>query len=367
MTGRAGRLNPAGLAENFEAGGKLSATRPPSGQIFKEGAMTASRRSAPSKESCLPGQQGSPGSADDGIGDDESTVLLGTKLAAPWIRARLVHRPTLSERLAAQPDRKLTLLSAPAGWGKTTLLAQWMSNAEPNQSFGWLSLDGSDNDPTRFWACIFTALRKANPKFSSRALEFLGMGADLTQVVLPTALNELTALDEQIVLILDDYHVVRNPTVHEQMTFVIDRMPETLRLVLATRSDPPLPLARMRGRGEVVELRTDDLRFVVVETADLLTGTLGLELTHADVQLLHRRTEGWVAGLCLAALSLSGRADTSRFIRAFAGDNRHIVDFLIDEVLTGHTAQRRNFLLSTSILPRLNGALCDAVLRVDRH
>ena len=196
-----------------------------------------------------------------------------------------------------------------------------------------------------------------------RAFELIKMGADPRQVVLPTLLNELADIDYQIALILDDYHLVENRTVHEQVGFVVERMPQTFRLVIATRSDPALPLARLRARGELLELRAEELRFQAGEAADLLDGVLGFELTDAQVQLLFRRTEGWAAGLYLAGLSLAGRTDAAAFIQAFAGDNRHIVDYLIAEVLDGQPPHIRSFLLRTSLLGRLSGALCDAVLQ----
>jgi LuxR family maltose regulon positive regulatory protein len=189
------------------------------------------------------------------------------------------------------------------------------------------------------------------------------MGADPVQVVLPTLLNDLDTIANPVVLILDDYHQVVGRAVHEQLAFFISRMPANLHLVLATRSDPMLPLARLRASGELAEVRTDDLRFGPIEAQHLLNDVIGLGLAPNDIQLLHRRTEGWAAGLYLAALSLAGRADTAAFIRTFAGDNRHIVDYLMAEVLDGQPADLRGFLLRTSVLGRLSGSLCDAVLQ----
>lgn len=290
-------------------------------------------------------------------------VLLDTKLHVPTIGPELVQRTALLETLSAGRHRKLTLLSAPAGWGKTTLLAQWAASVGADNRVGWLSLDPSDNDPVWFWMYVVAALQKVSREVGVRAVELLAMGADPIQVVLPTLLNDLESIADPIVLILDDYHLVVNRAVHEQLAFVISRMPANLHLVLATRSDPMLPLARLRAGGELAEVRTDDLRFGAVEAERLLNQVLGLDLPDADVQLLHRRTEGWAAGLYLAALSLIGRADTAAFIRTFAGDNRHIVDYLMAEVLDGQPPQTRSFLLRTSILGRLSGPLCDAVLQ----
>ena len=293
----------------------------------------------------------------------ERAVLLATKLHVPDVGGQLVHRAFLLEALLVGRRRKLTLLSAPAGWGKTTLLAQWVVGAGEDQRFGWLSLDRSDNDPVWFWMYVIAALQKVSPGVGTRAFELLGMGADPVRVVLPNLLNQLASIEHQMVLILDDYHLVASRAVHEQLTFVINRMPRNLHLVLATRSDPLLPLARLRADGELLEVRTDDLRFLDEEASYLLTDVLGLKLADAQVEVLCRRTEGWAAGLYLAALSLAGRTDADAFIKTFAGDNRHIVDYLMAEVLDGQPPQLRSFLLRTSVLPRLSGALCDAVLQ----
>jgi LuxR family transcriptional regulator, maltose regulon positive regulatory protein len=293
----------------------------------------------------------------------ERAVLLETKLHVPAIRSQVVQRTALLDALSAGHRRKLTLLSAPVGWGKTTLLAQWVSDAGEDQRFGWVSLDRSDNDPVWFWMYVVAALQKVSPGVGARAVELLTMGADPVQAVLPTLLNDLDTIARPMVLILDDYHQVVNRAVHEQMAFVIDRMPTNLRLVLATRSDPVLPLARLRASGDLVEMRSDDLRFGASEAGHLLNNVLGLNLADEDIQLLHRRTEGWAAGLYLAALSLAGRRDAAAFIRTFAGDNRHIVDYLMAEVLDSQPAHMHSFLLRTSVLGRLSGALCDAVLQ----
>ena len=307
---------------------------------------------------------GSAGRSDSGVGEAAArAVLLAAKLDVPAIGGQLVHRGALLDALSAGRGRTLTLLSAPAGWGKTTLLAQWALGAGEDQRFGWLSLDPSDNDPVWFWMYVVAALQKVSPGVGTRAVELLAMGADPVQVVLPTLLNDLDTIASPMVLILDDYHLVVNRAVHEQMAFVIGRMPANLHLVVATRSDPMLPLARLRASGELAEMRSDDLRFGASEADHLLNDVLGLDLADADIQLLHQRTEGWAAGLYLAALSLAGRPDAAAFIRTFSGDNRHIVDYLMAEVLEGQPPELRSFLLHTSVLGRLSGALCDAVLQ----
>jgi LuxR family maltose regulon positive regulatory protein len=292
----------------------------------------------------------------------ERAVLLGTKVHVPASGGRLVHRAALLDALSAGRRRKLTLLSAPAGWGKTTLLAQWASAAQQHQRFSWLSLDTSDNDPVWFWMYTVAALQRAKSELTTRTVELLAMGADPLQVVLPTLLNELATVADDVVFILDDYHLVTNRAVHEQVAFFISRMPPNLHLVLATRSDPMLPLARLRASGDLAEVRTDDLRFATADASRLLNDVLGLGLADADIELLCQRTEGWAAGLYLAALSLAGRSDAAAFIETFAGDNRHIVDYLMAEVLDGQPPHLVSFLLRSSVLGRLSGELCDAVL-----
>ena len=302
--------------------------------------------------------------SDNNIGvTAERAALLATKLHVPASRGQVVERRALLDALSAAPGRKLTLVSAPAGWGKTTLLAQWVSGAHDDQRFSWLSLDSSDNDPVWFWMYAIAALQKSSPDVGSRAAELLEMGAGIMRVVLPTLLNELDNVACQVVLILDDYHLVTCRAIHEQMAFVLNRMPANLHLVLATRSDPDLSLARLRAGGDLVEVRSDDLRFESSEATQLLNAALDLDLAASDIELLCRRTEGWAAGLYLAALSLAGRTDPAASIRSFGGDNRHIVDYLMAEVLDGQPPRVRSFLLRTSVLRRLSGELCDATLQ----
>ena len=296
---------------------------------------------------------------------DERAVLLATKLHVPNVRGRqLISRRALLDSLTmALRRRKVTLLSAPAGWGKTTLLAQWASVAGNDRRSSWLSLDSSDNDPAWFWRYVIAALQEIDRAIGGRAVELLEVGADPMQVVLPTLLNDLEVLTGPAVLILDDYHLVTNHAVHEQMSFVITHLPAHLHLALSTRSDPPLPLARLRAQAELVEIRSADLRFGLSETDHLLNNVLGLNLADTDIEMLQRRTEGWAAGLCLAALSVAGRGDPSPPVRPFADENRHIVDYLLAEVLDRQPRHLRTFLLHTSILSRLTGPLCDTVLQ----
>ena len=290
-------------------------------------------------------------------------VPLGTKLNPPTGARRRVTRKALVDRLASGEPRRLTLVSAPAGWGKTTLLAEWAADSREERPFAWLTLDRGDNDAVRFWGYAIEALRTLEPSVGSASLAALGVsGTNPIEVVLPPLINELAALDGSLVLALEDYHLIESPEVHEGLTFLVERLPTTLELAIATRLDPPLPLPRLRARGEMLEVRAPELRFDAAEAEELLRAALGETLDEADVGRLVQRTEGWPAGLYLAALSLSGRDDPSSFIEAFAGDDRHIVDDLGGEVLDGLDPETREFLLRTSILERISGPLCDHLL-----
>jgi LuxR family maltose regulon positive regulatory protein len=293
-------------------------------------------------------------------------VLLATKLRAPSARRELVSRTALLGELAAERGHKLTLLSAPPGSGKTTLLAAWRRLEQPGRAFAWLSLDGGDNDPARFWTYAVEALRTVEPGVGAATLGLLrAPGAQLLEGIVTGLVNDLATRSGQLALVLDDYHLITNPEIHESLAFLLEHQPPGLHLVVATRSDPPLPLPRLRARGELLELRAAELRFAHGETELFLNGLLGLGLDAVDIASLHDRTEGWAAGLYLAALSLQGRADAHEFIEAFAGDDRHVVDYLVSEVLDRETDGLRSFLVRTSPLERLSGPLCDAVLQED--
>ena len=291
--------------------------------------------------------------------------LVASKLVAPASRAELIRRADLLSLLQGSLQFKLCLVEAPAGSGKTTLLAQWRAVAGGGR-VAWVSLDEGDNDPTRFWAYVVAALRTVEPGVGADALEALRRpSADLYRVVLPGLLNELSRIGSPLVLVLDDHHLIANPTCHQSLTFFLDHLPTVVHLVLATRVEPPLPLARMRARGELAELRVADLQFTGEEALALLNGSMGLQLADDDVARLMERTEGWPAGLYLAGLSLHGRQDMSAFIAAFQGDNRHVADYLSAEVLERQPKKVREFLLRTSVLKRLCGPLCDAVLEAE--
>jgi LuxR family transcriptional regulator, maltose regulon positive regulatory protein len=289
-------------------------------------------------------------------------VVAATKLHIPAVRPELIVRGPLIEELAARAPRTLVLVEAPAGYGKTTLLAEWCSSAADSREFAWLSLDEGDNDPDRFWVGVIEALRTVRPNLGERALEALGSRSiDIGAVALPLLLNELAALAREIVLVLDDYHAIRADEVHRLVDAFLDRLPAAMQVGIATRVDPPLSLARLRAGGRMTEIRAADLRFGVTDAEAFLRDTVGVDLPGGDVARLHQRTEGWPAGLYLAGLSLRGRKDPTRFIDSFAGDDRHIVDYLSSEVLADQPEELRSFLLRTSILDRLCGPLCDAV------
>src|SRR5690349_13931102 len=291
--------------------------------------------------------------------------LLETKLHVPRWRRGLVARPRLSERLSRGAESALTLVSAPAGFGKTTLLAEWLAVAAADgRSVAWFSLDPRDNDPVLFWTYLVAALKTA-PGVGAGALSLLQLPEPPGEAGLVALLNDLDAISDDVVLVLDDYHVIDARDVQDGMVFLLEHLPPQIHLVIASRADPALPLARLRGRGELVEIRAADLRFTPGEAAAYLNGVMGLVLTAADVAALEGRTEGWIAALQLAALSMQGREDVTAFIDGFAGDDRYIVDFLAEEVLQSQPEHVQHFLLQTSILDRLSGPLCDAVTGQD--
>ncbi|HEX5524072.1 MAG TPA: helix-turn-helix transcriptional regulator, partial [Pedococcus sp.] len=287
--------------------------------------------------------------------------LIATKLYVPKLRADLVARPRLLERLRRAGSR-LTLVSAPAGFGKTTLLAEWLGTTPgDDRAVAWVSLEPSDNEPASFWTYVVTALEGAVPTVGSGALELLGSAPLATDLVLTTLLNELAAAPGEVWLVLDDYHLVDNHDVGEGMAFLLEHLPPHVHVVLSTRADPALPLARFRVRGQLVEIRAADLRFTSEETSEYLDEATGQHLSAQDIEVLEGRTEGWIAALQLAALSLQGREDVSSFIAQFAGTDRYLLDYLVEEVLAHQPEPVRDFLLQTSVLDRLTGTLCDAL------
>ena len=293
-----------------------------------------------------------------------ATPILLTKLYIPPPRPSVVLRPRLIARLNAGLHGALTLIAAPAGFGKTTLVSDWVAgNARPT---AWLSLDAGDNDPARFLAYLVAALQTIAPHLGAGVVGALqSPQPPPIEALLTVLLNDLTALPDPVVLVLDDYHVIDAQPVDRALTFLLERLPPQLHLVIATRADPQLPLARLRARGQLTELRAADLRFTPSEAATFLKQVMGLTLSPADIATLDERTEGWIAGLQLAALSLRGHPDVPGFIQAFAGDHRYIMDYLVDEVLRRQPDPVRAFLLQTALLDRLSGPLCDAVTGQD--
>ena len=277
-----------------------------------------------------------------------SIPLLETKLYAPWATGRLVPRPRLATHLRADAMPRLLLVSAPAGFGKSTMLAQLLDG---RPTTAWLSLDQGDNEPVTFWSYVVAALRSVVPGVGETATALLDAPAPPMTTVLTSLVNELAAVEYSLVLVLDDYHLIESVEIHEAMGFLLDHLPAQAHLVIASRADPPLPLARLRARGELVEVRAADLRFTDVEAAAYFDG-MGLHLEPDDVAALEGRTEGWIAALQLAALSLRGRDDAAAFIAGFAGDDRYVVDYLVEEVVQRQPEDVRRFLLETSILDR---------------
>ncbi len=288
------------------------------------------------------------------------THILATKLFIPPPRPRVVRRPRLIEQMNEGLHGRLTLIAAPAGFGKTTLASEWVTSS--TRPAAWLSLDEGDGDPTHFLTYLVAALQTIAPTVGVAVLGALQSAQPPPiESTLTVLLNDITATAGAFILVLDDYHVVDSNVVDQALTFLLEHLPPQMHLVITTREDPQLPLVRLRARGHMTELRAADLRFTPAEAADFLNEVMGLKLAADEVVALEARTEGWVAALQLAALSMRGREDVAHFVTAFAGDNHYIVDYLVTEVLQRQPERVRKFLLETSILDRLSGPLCDAV------
>jgi LuxR family maltose regulon positive regulatory protein len=288
-------------------------------------------------------------------------LLVETKLLPPRSRPATVARPRLGELLLRGSDTPLTLISAPAGFGKTTFLGGWLRAGGGGRPTAWVSLDERDRDASSFWTYVLLAIDRAAPGAATAALARHRSDHVPVEIVLTALLNELSVSPQDLNLVLDDYHLADGPDVHSGMAFLLDHLPPQVHVVISTRADPALPLARLRARGDLVEIRASDLRFTLEEVEAYINDLNALGLASADVAALETRTEGWVAALQLAALSLRGRDDAARFVADFAGDSRFVVDYLADEVLDRQPASVRGFLLDTSVLDRLTGPLCDAV------
>jgi LuxR family maltose regulon positive regulatory protein len=289
------------------------------------------------------------------------TTILASKLQPPSLQSSIINRARLIAQLDESLKRKLTLISAPAGFGKTTLLLSWLQTVR--MPVAWLSLDLPDHEPYRFLRYLIGALQTLNPDLGQTALLALqGNQPSAPEAIMTALINDLLALQDTFVLVLDDYHLVSSDVLDEALSLLIQNMPETMHVIIATREDLRLPLARLRVQNQLLEVRVGDLRFTDEETADFLNQAMGLHLSVDDIRTLEHRTEGWVAGLQLAALSLRGTDDPTAFIENFTGGHRFIVDYLIEDVLHQQAPDIRQFLLHTSILNNLNGALCDAVV-----
>ena len=290
-----------------------------------------------------------------------STPILATKLYITPPRPEAVFRSRLIERLNRGLHRRLTLISAPAGFGKTTLMSEWVTGCQ--QPVAWLSLDEEDNDPTRFLVYLITTLQTITANFGEGIIGVLqSPQPPPTKSILTTLLNEITTIADNFILVLDDYHVVDTKPVDDAITFLLDHLPQQMHLVIATRVDPQLPLARLRARGQLTELRVADLRFTASETTGFLNQTMGLNLSADDITALETRTEGWIAGLQLAGISMQGHKDVTSFIKSFTGSHHFVMDYLVEEVLQQQSESVQNFLLHTSVLDRFCGPLCDAIL-----
>ena len=292
--------------------------------------------------------------------------LLATKLHVPRPRPHLVHRPCLIQRLQQGMERALILISAPVGFGKSTLLSDWLaSSAIPA---AWLSLEPQDNEPARFLSYLLAALQTYDPHLGT-IRQALHHQPPSMETILTVLINDLlirrATVQEHFVFVLDNYQVITNESIHRALSFLLEHLPPRMHLALATREDPPLPLAQLRGQGDLLELRAIDLRFTQEEAAAFLREVMGLPLSTEESALLQARTEGWITGLQLAAFSLQGRDDPEAFITAFSGSHHYVVDYLLEEVLNRQSEDIQDFLLQTCILDRLSAPLCDAVREQD--
>jgi LuxR family maltose regulon positive regulatory protein len=293
-----------------------------------------------------------------------SIPILTTKLYIPLPRPNLVPRPKLINRINEGISQKLVLICAPAGFGKTTLLSDWACQVD--QPVAWLSLDAGDNELKRFLIYLVTALQTIDDHICHTIQAMLQSPQPISfEIVLTEIINEVASLSQNLVLILEDYHVIEDQAIHEALSFLVEHLPPEMHLVISSRSDPFLPLSRLRARGHLTELRAEDLRFSTVEATIFLNRVMGLSLSESDILSLERRTEGWITGLQLAAISLRGKRDTSELIRSFSGSHRLVLDYLIEEALEQQSASVQSFLLQTAILERFNCSLCDALTGQD--
>lgn len=290
------------------------------------------------------------------------TPVLQTKLQIPSVRPRRVMRPELVARLNQGLQKKFILVAAPAGYGKTTLIVDWLMQLPADCAYAWLALDEGDNDPRRFLTYLVAAMQQIQAGFGEAVQPLLrAPQPQPEEVILTMLINEMIACSRSFVLVLDDYYFIHALAVHKQLAFLLDHQPANLHLALITRTDPLLPVARLRAQGQILEIHQDDLRFRSAEVTEFLQGLMELPLALEEIATLERRTEGWITGLSLAAISMQGRDDLKSFIQAFSGSSRFILDYLLEEVFEQQTPAMQDFLLKTSILGRLSGPLCAAV------
>ena len=329
-------------------------------------AVGASRESSGSRRQVLPGARDDTAEAQESFSvggvraDGDQAILVATKLHPPSVREQSVPRQRLLELLRSGSDRRLTLIACPAGFGKTTLLAAWRHAESVRKPVAWVTLDEGDNDPVVLWSHAIGALRAAAPAVA-KLVSANPVVAPVVEVVLPGLVNELDGQGE-IALVLDDFHRLSSVAARASVRWFIDHAPPEFQLVLSSRTEPVLPVAALRAHGELLELRAEDLRFTSEEAEAFLNGRLGLDLVPEDVDALVVKTEGWPAGLYLAALSLQHASDRHGFVRTFGGSNRHMVDYLVTEVLEAHDLRLQELMIRTSVLERLSGPLCDALM-----
>ena len=287
--------------------------------------------------------------------------LITTKLYTPKPRHDLISRPHLLDRVSAGLANKLTLISAPTGYGKTTLMAEWCAGPGMECPVTWLALEEGDNDATRFLAYLIAALQQIQVGLGEDVLTLLHGGPPPTAALLGILINELAVVPHEFALVLEDYHAIELLELHQMMVFLLDHLPPQMHLVILTRVDPPFPLARLRARGELVEVRARELRFSLADTTVFVREMARLTLSDETIEILFERTEGWITGLQLAALSMQGQENPAELVAAFGSERGYIVDYLIEEVLDRQPEDLCRFLLQTSILNRLNGPLCEAL------
>ena len=356
--GKAEKVTQHRLDEAARFLGEFGTGVPPNGEPIVPSSLGGLSHPADTAPSVPSGQ---PSNGSPGVPRGEPLLL--SKLSVPAPGRSLVSRSSLSARIEEGLERRLTVIAAPAGFGKSTLLSSWAAaSASGGRLVAWLSLDSRDNDPARFWRYFLTAMSRLQPACGQTALALLhSPQAPPIVTILTMVLNDLQALAADVTFVLDDYHIIESRDIHEAMIFLLQNLPQRVRLIIATRADPPFPLSRLRERGELFELRAHDLRFGSEHATTYFNHAMGLDLSERQVSELVARTEGWVGGLQMAALAMRDREDIPEFIAAFTGSNRYVMDYLAEEVLARQPETERTFLLTTSILDRMCSSLCEAV------